>query len=161
MIPIHTILHPTDFSEQSGHALHLACALARDHGAHLVILHVGLPQRPVYGEWLLPPPSVDDAYYEAQSQLDDLRIPDGCVEVERRLEIGAPAAEILRVATEIPVDLIVMGTHGRTGLSRLLMGSVAEKVMRRATCPVLTVKSPFPVAAMAGADKELHPAGAL
>src|SRR5437870_5129039 len=96
MIPIHTILHPTDFSEQSGYALQLACALARDHGAHLVVLHVGMPQRPVYGEWLLPPPSVDDTCHEAQAQLDDLRIPDGCVDVERRLEIGAPATEILR-----------------------------------------------------------------
>jgi nucleotide-binding universal stress UspA family protein len=63
--------------------------------------------------------------------------------VERRLVIGDPALEILDEAQESKVDLIVMGTHGRSGLGRLLMGSVAESVVRKAACPVLTVKAPI------------------
>jgi nucleotide-binding universal stress UspA family protein len=62
--------------------------------------------------------------------------------VEHHLKEGDPAAEILRLAQEARVDLIVMGMHGRTGLGRLLMGSVAERVVRQAPCPVLTVKVP-------------------
>jgi nucleotide-binding universal stress UspA family protein len=68
---------------------------------------------------------------------------DSAVRVERVLLEGDPAAGILEKAREMPCDLIVMGTHGRTGVGRLLMGSVAEAVLRRAPCPVLTVKDPF------------------
>jgi nucleotide-binding universal stress UspA family protein len=64
------------------------------------------------------------------------------VRVEHRLVAGDPGAEILRAAREEPCDLIVMGTHGRTGLGRVLLGSVAEQVVRRAPCPALTVKAP-------------------
>jgi nucleotide-binding universal stress UspA family protein len=63
--------------------------------------------------------------------------------VEHRLEEGEPAAQILRVAKETKAGLIVMGTHGRTGLERILLGSVAEKVLRKAVCPVLTVRIPI------------------
>jgi nucleotide-binding universal stress UspA family protein len=67
------------------------------------------------------------------------------VPVEHQLLfVGDPAAEILRVAQAVKADLIVLGTHGRTGLGRLLMGSVAEQVVRRAPCPVVTVKAPLP-----------------
>lgn len=66
--------------------------------------------------------------------------------VEHRLREGDAAAEILQVADEVGADLIVLGTHGRTGLGRVLMGSVAEAVLRRARCPVLTLKSPLPEA---------------
>jgi nucleotide-binding universal stress UspA family protein len=69
--------------------------------------------------------------------------------VERHVRDGDPSEEILAVARETRSDLIVMGTHGRTGVGRLLMGSVAEQVMRRATCPVLTVKTPVPEVAPA------------
>jgi len=79
----------------------------------------------------------------AQDQLARFH-PHANVRMERRLEQGDATTEILRVAREESADLIVMGTHGRTGLGRLLMGSVAEQVMRRAPCPVLTVKSPVP-----------------
>ena len=64
--------------------------------------------------------------------------------MEYRVQDGDPVVEILEVTREAPCDLIVMGTHGRTGLGRLLMGSVAEQVLRRASCPVLTVRTPFP-----------------
>ena len=142
MLAVHTILHPTDFSEQSGYALRLAGALARDHGARLVLLHVALPPMPVYGGEVLVavPPSSHD---EERHHLDRLEVPEGVSTVSRLVE-GAPVEEILHTASEISADLIVMGTHGRTGLARLLMGSVAEQVVRKARCPVLTVKTPFP-----------------
>jgi nucleotide-binding universal stress UspA family protein len=76
--------------------------------------------------------------------LHRLQAPRSGVEIDHRLTDGEPHAEILRVAEDDRCDLIVMGTHGRTGLPRLLMGSVAEQVVRRAPCPVLTVKAPFP-----------------
>src|SRR5262245_59381689 len=145
MLPIHTILHPTDFSDRSEYALHLACALARDHGARLIVVHV-VPQPVVaYMDGVLPPdPEV--VLRESKGLLDRLAVPDPDLPVERRLEEGDPASEVLRVAGEVEANLIVMGTHGRTGLGRLLMGSVAEEVVRRAPCPVLTLKTPFPAA---------------
>ena len=142
MLPIHTILHPTDFSERSRNALPLACALARDYGARLVFLHVALPPTLVYGEGALPlDPEI--LFREAKERLDRLEVPQANVRAERRFEEGDPVTEILRVAREINADLIVLGTHGRTGLARLLMGSVAEQIVRKAACPVLTVTAPF------------------
>jgi nucleotide-binding universal stress UspA family protein len=75
-------------------------------------------------------------------ELNRMAIPDQQIRAERRLEEGDPVTHILRVARETSCDLIVMGTHGRTGLGRLVMGSVAEQVVRKALCPVLTVKMP-------------------
>ena len=77
-----------------------------------------------------------------RAELSRLQPRDPKVRVEHLLQAGEPVEEILRVAREGPCDLIVMGTHGRTGLSRLLMGSVAEAVVRTASCPVVTIKSP-------------------
>src|SRR5205814_2627344 len=97
-------------------------------------------------------------YREARQELNRLAVPDGNVRAERRFEEGDAAGTILRVARELPADLIVMGTHGRTGLGRLLMGSVAEQVVRKASCPVMTVKTPSAwtesvAAAAAGASR--------
>jgi nucleotide-binding universal stress UspA family protein len=142
MLPIHTILHPTDFSDRSENAFHLACSLARDYGARLVILHVVVPPMVVYGEGVVPP-EPDLLLQEANDQLNRLPIPQEGIRTERRFQEGDSVAEILRVAQDINADLIVMGTHGRTGLARLLMGSVAEQVVRQASCPVLTVTAPF------------------
>src|SRR5689334_22964633 len=130
MAPIHTILHPTDFSERSAYALQLACSLARDYQARLVVLHVAEPPPPPYeqGVMLPMPEHVED---EARADLERLELPADDVRAERRLEKGDPVAQTLRVARELHADLIVMGTHGRTGLARLLMGSVAEHVVRR------------------------------
>jgi nucleotide-binding universal stress UspA family protein len=140
MLAVRTILHPTDFSERSQYALALACALARDYGARLIIVHVVRLPVVAYGEGIVPPnPEVLRA--AAQKELDQLLVP---VRAERRLEEGDVVGEILRVAREVHADLMVLGTHGRTGLRRLLMGSVAEQVVRKAACPVLTVKAPFP-----------------
>jgi nucleotide-binding universal stress UspA family protein len=141
MVAIRTILVPTDFSAHSANAFRLACSLARDCGAQVVVLHVLTHPEVAYTEGvILPPP---EAYEQRwREQLDRLQPPDRAVRLERRLVYGYPADKILRVAEETRCGLIVMGTHGWTGLTRLVMGSVAERVVRRAPCPVLTVKAP-------------------
>jgi universal stress protein A len=141
MPAIRTLLHPTDFSERSAAALEVACSLARDYGASLVVLHVAHVPPFVGGEGLVPP-SEDEIRAEADAHLNELSVPELGVPVERRLVVGDPATEILHLARDIDADMIVIGTHGRTGLGRLLMGSVAEQVVRRSECPVLTVSHP-------------------
>jgi nucleotide-binding universal stress UspA family protein len=149
--PIRTILHPTDFSGPSGLAFQTACALARDCGARLVVLHVAEFPANVYPEATRheDPALRHPALWDKVRQL---RPPSPEVPVEHRLAGGDAAAEVVRAAREAGSDLIVMGTHGRSGLKHLLMGSVAERVVRQAPCPVLTVKAPAPAApAEAGA----------
>jgi nucleotide-binding universal stress UspA family protein len=144
MLPLRTILHPTDFSERSRAAFQMACVLAKDYGARVLVLHVGMPPIVAYGfEGVLP--SDTEAYaLEANTQLRQLQSNDPEVLVEHCLVLERdPVPEILRQAGEAHCELIVMGTHGRTGLWRTLMGSVAEQVVRKAACPVLTVKMPF------------------
>jgi nucleotide-binding universal stress UspA family protein len=144
MLSIRTVLHPTDFSAYSKHAFGLACSLARDYGARLLVLHVAPPPVIVYSEGLAIPPEPTQYKDQLLRQLRQVQAGDPKVQVEHRLVEGDAVAEILRAAGETKCDLIVMGTHGRTGLGRLLMGSVAERVMRKAACPVVTVKTPFP-----------------
>jgi len=141
MLNIKTILVPTDFSDAAEGAFHLACSLARDHGSRLEILHVVTPPTVAYTEGLMLPPT-QDIKDELWAKLDSIRPTEG-VEVDRHLLEGEAAAEILRTARSTNADLIVMGTHGRRGLTRLLMGSVAEEVVRKSPCPVLTVKVPL------------------
>ena len=141
MLAIRRILHPTDFSDSSQTAFEVACALARDYDAELVLCHVEpWPAVPVVEGIALDLP-VEDPDADV-SRLADIRPEDPTVRVVRRLRRGEPAAEILTVAADVAADLIVMGTHGRGGLSRLVLGSVAEMVMRKAPCPVLTVRAP-------------------
>jgi nucleotide-binding universal stress UspA family protein len=133
---IHTILHPTDLSETSESAFRLACALARDYNSDLLILHVYPP--PLNGA-----EAVDrDRSFELENDLlDELHkhsLHDPMVHIDYRVEEGSPAEVILDVARGC--DLIVMGTHGRSGITRAIMGSVAEHVLRDATCPVVTVR---------------------
>jgi nucleotide-binding universal stress UspA family protein len=142
MFPAKTILHPTDFSEHSESAFEIACALARDYDAKLLLLHVRPPAPIVYGELVPMPPEPPEAKEMLKSQLAALKPADSGITVERSLVEGEPATEIVHAAKAAYADLIVMGTHGRAGLSRLLMGSVAEQVLRKADCPVLTVKTP-------------------
>jgi universal stress protein A len=139
MFPVSTILHPTDFSTCSQNAFELACALARDYGARLVVMHVVTPPTITYTEGALPP---DFGVFleEAKKQLEHLQAPDGNLRFERRIAQGHASDAILKTIQETAADLVVLGTHGRTGLKRLLMGSVAEEVLRKASCPVLTVK---------------------
>jgi universal stress protein A len=160
MLPIKTILHPTDFSERSDYAFQLACSLARDHGARLVVLHVVLPPSAVALRDQVLATGSDDYRAPLLETLHKLR-PPAEVPVEYRLNEGMAVAEILRVARETPCDLIVIGTQGRTGLKRVLMGSVAEQVVRNAPCPVLAVKAPLPpeeslAAATTAAKESFH-----
>jgi nucleotide-binding universal stress UspA family protein len=141
MLPIRTIIHATDFSDSSAAAFGVACALARDYGARLLVLHVLPEPMGLYiGEGVFVPP--ENEREEALKALRNLRAADASVRVEHRLVEGNPVDEILRLAKNTDCDVLVLGTHGRKGLGRLLMGSVAEHVMRRATCPVVTVKTP-------------------
>ena len=140
MLNIQTILHPTDYSERSDYAFRIACSLARDYHARLVLLHVALRSVTIEGEAAIAPRS--EEYIQGElDKLESVLVPAE-VRVERFVREGDPAGEILRAAQFTNADLIVMGTHGRTGLARLLAGSVAEQVMRRAPCPVLTVRPP-------------------
>jgi nucleotide-binding universal stress UspA family protein len=146
MFPIHAILHGTDFSDHSGYGLGLACALARDYQARLVVLHVAAPLAVVFeGGVIVPYP--EEYRQELRQRLQGVQVPDPAVPVTRLLAEGDPVAAIVRTARAEGCDLIVLGTHGRRGLGRLLLGSVAEGVLRSAPCPVLTVKMPFPAPA--------------
>jgi universal stress protein A len=149
MLPIRTIIYPTDFSRRSEYAFHLACALARDYGARMILAHVKAPPV-VMGEFGAVPAEPPGYLETLKAELANYR-PTPNIEVERIVVEGDPAVEIARLAKEHKADLIVMGTHGRSGLGRLLIGSVAEAVLRKAPCPVLTIKTPMteaePVAA--------------
>jgi nucleotide-binding universal stress UspA family protein len=143
MLPIKNILCATDFSDSSDFAFRVACALARDYEARLTVLHVVLPPLGAYGEgWYLP----EDYGASQHDKLLQLQPHDPRVVTEHRLIEGEAVPTILRLAADMGADLIVMGTHGRKGFGRLLMGSVAEQVVRRAPCPVLTVKKPVTAA---------------
>jgi nucleotide-binding universal stress UspA family protein len=143
------ILFPTDFSERSLAALETAVSLARDRNATLVVAHC--QETPLaYGgdELAYGVPAPDDA--ELKSMLDHVveRVQD--VPCEKRLLRGVPWRSIVGLAEKEDVKFIVMATHGRLGLLRLLMGSVAEAVVRHAHCPVLTIRQPAKVAAEVG-----------
>jgi nucleotide-binding universal stress UspA family protein len=142
MLQLKTILHPTDFSAAARVAEELALSFAHGSGARLVVLHVAAPlsaiaQREVIGDRVVGRP-----FEKLWRRLEQIRPLDSRVSTEHRLEVGNAGVEILRVARESAADLIVMGTLGRAGFGRLLMGSVAEQVVRNAQCPVLTVRSP-------------------
>lgn len=139
MLAIKTILHPTDFSPASDNAFRLAVGLARDYEAKLIVLHVAEPPVIAFGEGVVPPNPIEHQQ-ALRRRLDEIQAPVAQLVIERELAEGQPAAQILRSAKDHASDVIVMGTHGRTGLGRLLLGSVAEQVLRGATCMVLTVK---------------------
>jgi nucleotide-binding universal stress UspA family protein len=142
MLPIHTILHPTDFSDASKSAFEMACSLARDYRAKLVLLHV-IPPAHIFAPDGVAVAFPSEQPFDAQAKLATLHPDDPRVDVDHHVVEGDPATEILKAASIQKADVIVMGTHGKTGLTRLLVGSVAEDVMRKAPCPVLTVRGPF------------------
>jgi nucleotide-binding universal stress UspA family protein len=139
------ILFPTDYSERSRKALGYAGALARDQGALLVILHavetLG-PENVTYGEMgsQLQPEGYRQRLW---ADLHRVRPPQPGVQIEYVLSEEDPVAAILATAVQHKCDLIVMGSHGRSGIKHFLLGSVAEKVVRRAPCPVLVIKDPW------------------
>jgi universal stress protein A len=135
------ILFPTDFSPFGAEALRWATALARDSGAKLIIVHVEEPPM-AYGGGEMYLGAEQGDREELRKSLVQVVPADSKVAFEHKLLVGDPATAIVEAADQENADLIVIGTHGRTGLTRLLMGSVAEAVVRRAKCPVLTVKHP-------------------
>jgi nucleotide-binding universal stress UspA family protein len=145
MSTINTILHPTDFSESSEAAFRTACALARDYGARLVVLHV-YPRPVTVGE-VADRRHAGDPEPALLTRLYELRPADHAIETDYRLLEGNAADVIPEVAEWEGCDLIVMGTHGRSGVRRAVMGSVAEAVTRRAKCPVATVRPSIPIPA--------------
>jgi nucleotide-binding universal stress UspA family protein len=148
MIDLHHILVPTDFSKHSDNALVYAVAFAEKFQAELHILHV-VQDLAVFVPDMVsaaPPvaPPVEQITAAARGALDRIvrERQLGNLRVHTDVRQGPPFYEIVRYARETNVDLIIMGTHGRAGLAHVLLGSVAEKVVRKAPCPVLTVRHP-------------------
>ncbi len=137
MIHVKRILYPTDFSSYSNQAYFHAVALAEVHGASLTILYVYVPGAVprLHG-------TEEEERRHWREQLEQVRPANPGIPVHHVFLDGDPASEIVRYAVDAGIDLIVMGTHGRTGLERLLVGSVTERVMREAHCSVLAVKLP-------------------
>lgn len=144
---IKKILFATDFSEGSSHALPYAVDLAKRYGAKLYFVHVLYDIAKTAG-WYVPHVSLDEVYQDIRkgamaelekSFVDEMR---GFKDIERLVLTGTPYEEIIKFASEKKVDLIVLGTHGRKGLDRMIFGSTAEQVVRKAPCPVLSVRLP-------------------
>lgn len=146
MIKLKKILYPTDFSESSLEAMKYAVTFARDYKARLILMHVVNEQ--IFSEGLnLPRLAAPEALEqelvaEATRQMRTLIPADvrAGVDVEHVILRGMPFLEIIRYAKANEVDLIVIGTHGRSGMEHIIFGSTAEKVVRKAPCPVLSVK---------------------
>ncbi|MBX3436271.1 MAG: universal stress protein [Planctomycetaceae bacterium] len=146
MIKLQKILTPTDFSEFSKPALEYACEFASRFGAELHILHV------IDASLAMPDPlmgapvsdseirDLESAAGSALQALPGEAATAGVNVAARKLCMGTPFVEIIRYARQNDIDLIVMGTHGHTGLAHVMLGSSAERVVRKAPCPVLTVR---------------------
>jgi nucleotide-binding universal stress UspA family protein len=143
MLSVTTILHPTDFSPSAEEAFQLAETLAGRERARLVVLHVLPPsgRAVIAGKARVELRGQGDRA-QPLAALRRMTSTDPGVSIEHRLTEGEAAAEILHVAQENQADLIVMGSRGRTGLTRLALGSVADQVLCRARCPVVTVSIP-------------------
>jgi universal stress protein A len=147
MLTIRRILFPTDFSGPAEYAWSYALTFAQEFGAEVHLVHV-----------IAPPPRLTEAYavnFDPEGMVKSLTAEanasmDQMVEAaksrglifHRAVRVGVDSREIIDYATKNEIDLIVMATHGRTGLAHVLLGSVAEKVVRKAPCPVLTIKHP-------------------
>ena len=149
LMDIRTILFPTDFSECGNYALAYAASLARTFKATIICVNVIEPIVPTVGySGMTEPLPIADITEQledsAERELPKLAECDECegLDVEEMVVHGEAASEIVRVAAERKVDLIVISSHGRTGLGRILFGSTAESVVRHAHCPVLVVKPP-------------------
>ena len=148
-LQLRKVLLPTDFSGCANYALSYAALIARATGASIICLHVVEPIVPAMGYTGLAEPmpmadiseQLEDSAERELPQLAECEEFNG-LEVEEVIVHGDAAAEIVRVASEREVDLIVVSSHGRTGLGRILFGSTAEAVVRHASCPVLVVKPP-------------------
>lgn len=147
MRPIRRILFPTDFSDYAEDALSYAVRLAKDFDAELHVLHVVSPLPALVcteGMPYNPADTEDSRIADAERAVGRLvgTVKDLGVTVRSRVCTGVPFHEILEYARGQDIDLIVMATHGRTGLAHALLGSVTEKIVRTAPCPVFTVRHP-------------------
>jgi len=140
-----TIIHPIDFSEEAETAERQAAELARRLGAELLLLHVSV-ETPLYAEGTLGMANVK-AVYETQARWSEQQLADRAalltkngVATRWRRRVGSVHDAICDVAREEAADYIVMGTHGRGGIARFMLGSVADRVVRTAPCPVVTVR---------------------
>jgi len=149
MITLQRILFPTDFSELSLHALRYAVSFAEAYRAELHFLHVvddasqyWMPIGPNNVPVGPPPEELLALGREELRRFLQTHLPSPAMPVVSEVRIGRPFLEIIGYAREHSIDLIVVGTHGRTGLRHVLLGSVAERVVRKSPCPVLTIRQP-------------------
>jgi nucleotide-binding universal stress UspA family protein len=144
---VERILFPTDFSEGSSQALHFAVDLKKHYNATLYVLHVVYDITKATGLHV-PHISSDEVFKEmnewAAGEMDKYCIEEtrGLENIEKKVLHGIPWEEIIHFADKEKMDMIVMGTYGRIGLERLVFGNTAERVVRRAPCPVMTVRVP-------------------
>jgi len=145
---IKSILFPTDFSEGSSQALKYAVDMAKRYGAKLHVIHVIYDIVKASG-WYVPHVSMDQMYKDisegAKKELERFGLEElgGIKDIERSVVTGVPHEEIVNFANKKKIDLIIIATHGRKGIDRLLFGSTAAQVVRFAPCPVLTVRLPM------------------
>ena len=150
MLKLKKILYPTDFSEYSLAALQYAVSIARQNDAELYCLHiVDMPQEEYLTQEYMVPLNVphvpeDKVLRTARARMKRFEAENlsQIDKVTSRVLVGVPFVEIIRYAREQSIDLIVIGTHGHSALAAMLLGTVAEKVVRKAPCPVLTVRHP-------------------
>jgi nucleotide-binding universal stress UspA family protein len=147
MITLKAILVPTDFSEPSASALKYTRAFAEQFDSAIHLLHVledPFVYAPTSEGYMVPPNLIEEMEAGARERLEASLTAEERARFKAQLVLkhGSPFVEIVRYARENDVDMIVMGTHGRGPIAHMLLGSVAEKVVRKATCPVLTVRSP-------------------
>ena len=142
---IKTILFPTDFSQGARAAMDHAISLAKDYDAKLILLYV--IQDISIAEWYIPSTLsvtdlVEDMQRSAKNEMEKwgTEVSAKVKDVDKMVVRGVPFVEIIKTAKDKNADLIVIGTHGRTGIDHMLFGSTAEKVVRKSPCPVLTVR---------------------
>ncbi len=149
---IKSILYPTDFSEGSAHAIPFVADLTKHYGAKLYVVHVIYDVARATG-WYVPHMSMDELYRDIEANakkeiekccVEDLR---GYKDIEYKILRGVPHEEILKFAGENKINMIIIGSHSRKGLDRVIFGSTAERVVRNSHCPVLTVGLPVHQAA--------------
>lgn len=144
MLKIKKILVPVDFSDYSAKAIQYGAEFARTFGAEFIACHVlEMPVYPVsVGMGAVPPIMTDDIMPDVKRRLKETvaELAGDGLEVTEVVREGTPFVEIVQFAKDEGVDLIVMPTHGRTGIAHLIIGSTAERVVRKASCPVLVVR---------------------
>jgi nucleotide-binding universal stress UspA family protein len=146
MSRIRRIVHPSDFSRASGAAFTRALDMAKANRAELLVVHVLTPVMPMVGDGYVSPKVYEEieatSRAQARAQLDKLlgKARKAGVRAKGLLMEGVPHEQITRVARSRRADLVVIGTHGRTGLAKFFLGSVAGRVVSTAPCPVLTVR---------------------